>query len=507
MTGSNSSRLARGAGGALGGKLVGRSILFVGYAMFARMLGPEMFGLFAIAWTLHTTLTGIANLGLIHGVIRFVSEYRESAPERLGGIIRQSLLFSAVSGTTLGAVVFFSAEPVASHLFHKPELSPLLAWTGVSLGLATCFRVAASATRASEQVRYSVLSEELVQPATHVLLFLPVFYYVDRLTSPMIAATFSFAAGLALALYHLKRLFPEAFVPDGSAVAGGRELLRFSITSVVGGLAVNGILWADRLFLGYFMPAAEVGLYQSAAQLAFLFAVVLSGFASIYSPVVARLHSRGATDELEALYTAATKWALYAITPFLILLLCVPEQVMVFVFGKAYAGGAGILVVLSIGLYLSVPAGLAGLLLVMCRRHRTWAQLGLAMLAIDIVLNMTLIPRYGSIGAALATSVSLAGLYVFGTWRVRADVGLWPYNRRYLKGIVATAGSAGAVWVARAFLMDRMPGLVLVQGAIAFLTFGAVLSLVGLDEEERELVAMVRRRLERLRGTSRSGQV
>ena len=63
------STLAGGASISLGGKIIGRTLAFLGDIAAARILGPDSFGLYAIGWTVLRTLSLISPLGLDQGII------------------------------------------------------------------------------------------------------------------------------------------------------------------------------------------------------------------------------------------------------------------------------------------------------------------------------------------------------------------------------------------------------------------------------------------------------
>ena len=51
-----------------------------------------------------------------------------------------------------------------------------------------------------------------------------------------------------------------------------------------------------------------------------------------------------------------------------------------------------------------------------------------------VVLNYTLVPRFGLIGGAVSTALAEAGMLCGLLLAVRSRVGIWPYDRRWIKG-------------------------------------------------------------------------
>lgn len=73
QVGDDAARLAKGAGVLLGGRLLGRGISFAVQIVLGRLLGPALFGLYAIGWNVFLLLGLTASLGLEHGVVRYAA--------------------------------------------------------------------------------------------------------------------------------------------------------------------------------------------------------------------------------------------------------------------------------------------------------------------------------------------------------------------------------------------------------------------------------------------------
>jgi O-antigen/teichoic acid export membrane protein len=489
------TRLATGAGISLAGKLVGRGLHVVGQIVLARLLGPAVFGLYAIGWTLLHMIGVIALLGLDQGVIRYGPRYWRTDAAGLKGVLFQSLGLALLSGLLMGAGLYLAAPWLATQVFGKPDLAPVLRLFALAFPLITGLRVAAAATRVSERMQFSVYSQEIGQPATNLLLIL-VFYLLGwHLLGAVAAGVASFGLAFLLALYYIRRLFPESFTPHLEYPGMVRELIHFSLPASFAGMFTIFTLWVDRLIVAYFRPAAEVGIYQAVSQSSILFAIILSAFNSIFAPIIVDLHRKGEKARLEELFRVSTKWGLYLCLPVFLVICFAPGELLAVIFGSPYAVGWLPLVILSAGQMVSAGTGAVGLLLMMTGHQNRWLWLSGTMMLVNVVLNLVLIPRWGITGAALATACAVSGLYLLGLLQVKRTLRLWPYDRRYLKGLLAAAVTTVALfllrtWTAAPPVLDLLLTL-LVSAAV----FGAVLLLSGLDAEDREFLRVARARL------------
>jgi O-antigen/teichoic acid export membrane protein len=489
---SAAAPLAGGASVLLAGRLGARGLSFAVQLLLARLLGPAPFGLFAIGWTLFQVLGLVTTAGLEHGVTRYAAPLRRE-PNRLLGVARLAMGLAGAGGAA-GAVLLFAAAPwLAERAFAAPAAAPVLRVFAAGLLFAPALKVAAAACRAALAMGRSVLAEDLAQPAVQLALVVAFHLLGWGVVGAATAAVVSCAAALVVAALALRSWAGTAAAPGPSAV-GTRELVAFSLPVSLAGVLSPAGLWIDRLLVARYLPEAEVGIYQSATQVAFLFVLVLTAINHVVAPLVADGFRRGARATVEETYRVATKWGVYACLPAFLVLAWQPRLVLATLYDERYAAGAAPLVVLTLGQMFNLATGAVGLVLILSGRQRAWLALCALALAVQVVGGVTLIPRWGLVGAATATSVSLVVLFGSGLVLLLRREGLWPWDRRTLKGVAAALVAAAVLWAA-ARLPITAPWLRL---AVAFVAaqgaFLVTLAALGFDAEDRELLAIVRQR-------------
>lgn len=486
--------LASGASVLLAGRLGARGLSFAVQLLLARLLGPAAFGLFAIGWTLFQLLGLVATAGLEHGVTRYAAPLRREPPRFLG-VARLGLGLAGTGGAFGMALLLLAASWLAEAAFEKPEAAPVLRVFAAGLLFAPALKVAAAACRAALAMRRSVLAEDLTQPAVQLLLILAFYALGWGVQGAALATVLSFAVALAVAVFALRLWAGGASVEPTASGLGVRELLTFSLPVSVAGVLSPAGLWIDRLLVAHYLTDAETGIYQSAAQVAFLFVLVLTSLNNVVAPLVADGFRRKARNEVHETYRVATKWGVYACLPAFLVLVWQPRLVMTTLFGEPYAAGAVPLLVLALGQMFNLATGAVGLVLIMAGRQRPWLVLCAGALAVQVATALALIPRWGLVGAATATSVSLVALFGSGLLLLRRWEGLWPWDRRALKAVAAGLVAAAALW-----LVGRLPvGSAWLQLAVSFVAaeigFLGTLARLGFDAEERQLLATLRRRI------------
>jgi O-antigen/teichoic acid export membrane protein len=476
--------LAGGAGLSLAGKFAGRLLGFLGDIAAARILGPVIFGLYAIGWTVLRTLTLVTPLGLDRGVIFFAAPHWKKDDPLVRRIIDRSAWMALISGSVLGGLFFLAAPFLAANIFQKPDLTYIFRWFSLSFPLSSVLAVIISATKITLNMQYSVWIQDVGQPAAG-LFFLFLFYLLgQRLLGVLASDVASFAAALLLAVLVLRRLFPQSMDRREPHPYHAKTLLAFSIPTALAGVFSPFLIWADRLFVGLFRSASETGVYQAVSQTSVIFSIILVAFSAIVTPMITPLHKKKQIRLLEELYRVSTKWGLYFSLPIFGWLCIYSREILSALFGPSYAWGWPALVVLATGQLVNVGTGTVGPMLTMTGHQKQWLAISGIALLLNLCLNGFLVPRWGMMGAALGTASSLTFLFVVGVCQIRKSVGIWPYDRRFVKGAVAGIFSGAIYWILHAaYPLENLPGLVFVLFAgIAVFLLG-VLAL-GFDRED-----------------------
>jgi O-antigen/teichoic acid export membrane protein len=472
----------RGAGFNLVGRGVGQASQLLAHVALARFYGPAAFGLFALGWTVYRLGSFLAPLGLESGVMRYGSMSLAQNRGEVRAVARRTLGMGTLAGVLFGVALYLLAPELAT-VFGEPGLTPLLRIFAVGLPLAAAMRVSVAATRISQEMSYSVLSEYLLQPVGFLALVVATYLLGHGVMGGAVAAVASYGLAAGAAVYFTFRIFPRSHAWPSRPIVSRRELITFSLPAAFAAIFGIAIIWADRLFLGYFMTADAVGVYQAASQSALIFMVIPTAAGTILAPLIVDLYSRGRLAELSTIFSFSLRWGLILATPALLVVFFVPADFLHFLFGIEYTAGATALRVLTAGQVVAVATGTAGFGLVMVGRQREWLIISAGAMTVNLVLNWLLIPRFGMVGAATATSVAICFLYVPAMLAVRKTVGL-RLRAQELGDLLYAATAAGIVLlVINALPLGPTTALV-VNASAAFLAFGGFLIVRGVSPEE-----------------------
>ena len=148
-----------------------------------------------------------------------------------------------------------------------------------------------------------------------------------------------------------------------------------------------------------------------------------------------------------------------------------------------------ITIVLAAGQLVNAATGPCGTVLNMAGKVRLNMADNVAVLVLNVALNLWLIPAHGILGAAVAWSCSLATVNVLRVLQVRHAVGASPFGREVGKALLAGAASAGAAVLVRALAPAPLE---LPLGVVAVVAvYAAGVLLLGVSADDRVALASV----------------
>lgn len=496
----DSKKIASAAGIFIGGGMLGRAFLVVGQVFMARVLTLEAFGLYSLGWTILRIMATLTALGMHVGVVRLGTPfYKKQDYSGLKNIIFQTFTISFFSSSLISALIFVFAGWISVEVFHDPDFEPVLRMFVVAIPFAALLTIAGATTRLTKYTRYDVLSQQLGRPAVHLFLMF-VFYFLGwGLLGLTGAAVLSFILAVILSLYYVFKLFPEVIRAKRTAGFFNRELLMLSVPATMLGTVnfINSRI--DRLMLGYFGAAEDVGIYQAISQIVIVFTIVQMAFTSILSPMIADYYQAGENDRLQQIYWLGTKWALYICLPIFALIMILPNELIIVLFGAKFAENSMVLIVLAIGELFNVSTGAVGAVMYMTGRERRYLVISLVAFTTNIILNILLIPIWDITGAAVATSMGTVVLFGLGIIDMKRFLNISTYNRRFLKGFVAISLATGTGY-GLTFVLDNIAPFIelSVIGSVIGIIYLILLRAFGLDEEDTIFLKAVSKRIRKM---------
>ncbi|MGH3104584.1 MAG: lipopolysaccharide biosynthesis protein [Gaiellaceae bacterium] len=442
------------------GGLVSRILAVLLLPLYTSYLEPEDYGRVETLVALTAILVTILRGGISSAFFRFYFDSKEAAA-RLR-VVRTSFWFTMVSATAGLVAGLLLADVVADLLSLGPNQDGLVRaafvglWAQMNLEqLTSLFRV----EERSVSFVVAALVRVAITVATTVLLV--VVLEQGALGVVLGTATGTLAVFLGLLVYRREQLglaFDRALL---------REMNRFGLPLVPSALALWTVNFSDRFFLAHLAGQADVGRYSLGVRIASAIVLLLVAFRTAWPAFAYSIDDDG---EARRTYGFVLTYLLFVgcwlalglglLAPWLVQVLAPTNS--------DFWGGARVVAPLAFagvawGAYTVVAIGVG-------RARRTqfnWVVTGAAA-ALNVALNLLLIPPFGIMGAAIAMVSAFTAMFLGMTWHAQRIYPV-PYQWRRVATATGTAVAltvlgkaldlplAAAIAVAAAYPLALLP--------------------------------------------------
>jgi O-antigen/teichoic acid export membrane protein len=467
------------------GLAAGVAAAFGVQVLMGRHLGRSGLGLVTVAVQVAFVAAAGSRFGMDLSAVRDVAIGRgaghvatlRSLVERCTGIA------VAVSVAAAAVIAGVAAAVGAGEIAIAAASVPLAAGTNVYLG----------ATRGLKAMAPTLWVFWIGQPLAWIALAAAAFAAGGGVD----AAVWCYDASWLLGAVAARALWRRASAVFGDEPASPEEVraaLRFGLPRAPSALLAQALFWADLWVVGAYVSDSQVGTYAAVGRISQVLLLFLTSVNLLFSPFAADLHARGMREQLDALFKSATRWALAATVPVVIILWVAAAEVLA-AFGPRYAGGEDALRILLAGQLVNVATGSVAFVLIMV--GRTGLDLLDNALAVALLVGLAapLSSAHGIEGAATASAIAIGGVNLLRLVQVSRSVGIQPYTADYVRLLLPACACLGAALAAHAAASGDPWFVTLLVTAVAAGAAYLVLLPAGLPAQERRALYRSTRRI------------
>ncbi len=443
-------------------------VLGLGVRMIiARVYGPEGMGKYAVFKMFLSFFGTIALLALPRAVLKFSAEYEER--NELAGI--KSLFSTACIFLTLSCLLAAAASqiftPTLSRLINLPEDRTLVLLLGLTLIFSTYSMLTASLFMGLLQ-NIRALTISLISTLSMIVLA-GYAYFIYPVPVYLLLVGGYFVSGLAGIIMARQQGF-LAFEFSGAEL---KKALIFSSPIIV--MSYFGFLveWLDRLVLGMYFGVEEIGLFTAALAVFTPVKKVPVTLTDVLVPSYSKVSVLG-KEVLGRVFSKNIQYYAIFYLFFGLVLILFNQEIIALLYTERFMASAGVVLILSGTLILSVITNPGSSLLVGCGHTRLNTGnyiFGTAVLIPALFVFAKLWGIRGAAAAILLSHVAAAGGMIFILVRIlKLKISLFPF----IKIFGLSAGSGIAAFAVKVLIPFPPVSLL----ALAILYFGGLWFLI-----------------------------
>jgi O-antigen/teichoic acid export membrane protein len=404
-------------------RVVSAAMAYLSQILLARWMGGSDYGVYVYVWTWVLLLGSMMDFGISASAQKIIPEYRAAG--------EHALLRGFLSGSRwMTFVVSFMVSLALAGVVKL--LSPWIdtgAVVPLYIGCLTlpAFVVANTQdgiARSHDWMRLGLMPQFIIRQSLIIALTAGAFALGLHLgaTAAMLASAAAVWIAMIGQMVVLNRRLGGHIEP-GPKAYDFRGWLAVSLPI----LMVEGfyllLSYTDVLVLQQYRSSQEVGVYFAVVKTLALVSFIHYAMSATTAHRFAEYHAIGDNARLSAYVAHAIKWTFWPSLAATIVLLALGEPLLR-LFGPQFVIGYDIMFVAAIGLVVRSAIGPVERLLNMLGHQHICALAYALAFAMNVVLCIALVPRFGGHGAAAATSISLTFETVLLFWIVRRRLGL-----------------------------------------------------------------------------------
>ena len=376
---------------------------FILRIVLGKELGPEGLGIYTLAFTIYLFGMQFAAFGIGSALTKYVAEFIDDRAT-IRRYVSSGMTSSIITGALMGVVLYLLAPYIAISFFKIPELLLLLQLTAICYPFIAIQKAVLGTLNGFRKMHlYALLN--IVQNVTVVgvsiglvlisgmgvtgaVIGFVVPTIIIGILSPFLIRNFLQKSSL----WHIPML-------RETSVFGFYVVLNNSISFVNTQISV--------IVMGYYLTAYEVGIYAVAVLFAQILTLIPSAVQSVIYPITATLYGKGDIIGIRNVIFSTMK-KIFIVSGIITILLVIFGQYLIeFLFSIEFLSAYGPLLILLFGNLIYAPFQAIATTLASIGKVHIPFQITTICCILNLLLNIFLIPLFGIIGAALATTISL----------------------------------------------------------------------------------------------------
>jgi O-antigen/teichoic acid export membrane protein len=373
--------------------------------ILGRELGPDGLGIYTLVFTIYIFGMQFAAFGIGAALTKYVAEFSDDQI-KIRKYISSGITGSFIAGSLMGFILFTLSDIISVNVFSISEMEYLLEITAICFPFIALHKTVIGTLNGFRNMKaYAFLNIILNTSILLVSAFMVLY-----LKMAVFGAVLGFVVPtVILALISIIFVRSYIILPKRSILRNNisRNILHFGLYVVLGNSVAYLYTHIDSLMIGYYLNEIEVGYYSIAAIFVQGITLIPSAIQKITTPAISKYYADKEYKNIIKLMKSSIIKVLFISIAISLFFVFFGKVLITGIFGKVFLPAYFPLVILLVGytihsLNLSISTFFSSTGYV-----KVAFKFSMLAGALNLLLNAILIPFYGIMGAALATTISL----------------------------------------------------------------------------------------------------
>jgi len=465
---------AKGGFNLFWGVAISSIISALGVILVARLLSPAEYGLVAIALIAPNLIQSIRDLGIDQATIKYTAQYNsENNTAKIKNILAAGISFELLLGCILSIVCFFLSGFLATNIFNRPEITPLIQIASFTILGGALLKAAQSAFTGYEKMQYhsiTLIIQSIFKTGLMILLVLLGLGAYGAIIGTTIAYLIAGSTSIIILYITVYKKLQKENDNKLEIFATLKNMFKYGLPLSIAAILAGFLAQFYIFLIAIYCTDLIMGNYQVALNFAVLITVFVTPVTAILFPAFSKLNPQKEPETLRNIFQHSIKYASLLVVPATFAIMALSQPAVSTIFGEKYEF-TPLYLTLYLITYLYTAFGnlSAGNLIKSQGKTKVNLKLTITSSAIGLILSLTLIPQFGILGL-IATQLT-AGI-------PSLMIALWWIKKHYKATIdwksstkILTASAIAAIPTYITATQLSIPNwLTLILGAAIYLT-------------------------------------
>jgi len=456
------------------GVAVSSIISALGVILVARFLSPAEYGLVAIALIAPNLIQSIRDLGIDQATIKYTAQYNsENNTAKIKNILAAGITFELLLGFTLSALSYFLSGFLATNIFNRPEITPLIQIASFAILGGALFKAAQSTFTGYEKMEYhsiNLIVNSALKTGFMILLVILGFGAYGAIIGTTIAYLIAGSISIIILYITVYKKLQKENDNKLEILATIKTMFRYGLPLSISAI-LSGFLAQFYIFLiAIYCTDLIIGNYQVALNFAVLVSFFVTPVTIILFPAFSKLDSQKEPETLRNVFQFSIKYATLLVVPAAFAVMALSQPAVSTLFGEKYEFTPLYLVLYLIAyLYTAFGNLSAGNLIKSQGKTEVNLKLTIITSIIGLILSLTLIPKFGILGLIATTLTAGIPSLILALWWIKKHYNAtidWASSAK----ILLASAIAAAITYAVISQLNLANWITLTLGALIYLT-------------------------------------
>lgn len=466
---------AKGVFNIFWGLAISSIISAVGVMLVAGILSEGEYGLVAIILTGPNLIAIFRDWGVDWATIKYTAQYRaENKEEKLKSIVYSIVVFEIILGLSLSLLSFFVSGFLASNIFDRPYIMPLIQIASFTILADALLKAAQAVFTGYEKMEYHSITSIIYSILKTGFMLLLVILGFGTFGA-IVGTTISYLLSGVISILLLYVVIFKKLTPNNSKLeifSTIKTMFRYGLPLSISAIVSGFLAQFYNILIAIYCTDIFIGNYQVALNFAFIVTFFVMPVITVLLPAFSKLDGHKEQETLGNVFQFSVKYASLLIVPIAFAVIALSQPGVSTIFGAKYSY-TPLYLSLYVVTFIYTAFGYLSVENILKSQGKTDVNMKLTLITsiISLVLNLVLIPTLedGILGLLVTNIVAGIPSLLIALWWIKKKFNAsidWGSSTR----IVLASTIAAVLTYIVIFQLAISSWITLIIGAVVFLT-------------------------------------